>query len=188
MGTKKRMGVQQVVSIGMMGAISIVLGFFEIPLAFFAPWLKLDFAYVPMLLTGFSLGFFPGFAVLLLKNLIQVFQSNSMMVGQLADMMMGCAMLLPATLVYQRMRTRKGAILGMACGVLAMVVMGVITNRYILLPAFMGDSFAAFLSDNPGFLWVTMVPFNLVKGGSVSIITFFLYRHLAPFLRRGMKG
>lgn len=185
----KRMDTGMMTRIGMMCALSTVLGFFpEIPMAFFAPWLKLDFAYVPMLLTGFALGFWPGFIVLLVKNLFQLLTTNSAGVGQIADMLMGVAMLLPAVLIYRANRTRKGALVGMVTGTLAMIVIGVLVNRFLLLPFFMGDSFAAYMEKNPYVLWIAVAPFNLVKGASVSLVTFILYKHLSPFLKRGLKA
>lgn len=183
-----KMSVSMMTRIGLMCAISVVLGFFpEIPMAFFAPWLKLDFAYVPMLLTGYALGFWPGFIVLAIKNVFQALTSNSAGVGQIADMLMGTAMLLPAMLVYRANRTRKGALLGMMAGVLAMTVTGVLTNRFLLLPIFLGSNFASYMDSNPYILWVAFVPFNLVKGASVSAVTFLLYKRLSPFLKRGLR-
>lgn len=185
----KRMDVGKLVRIGMMAAVSTVLGFFpEIPMAFFAPWLKLDFAYVPMLLTGFALGFWPGFAVLTVKNIFQVITTNSAGVGQLADMLMGTAMLLPAVLIYNRNRTRKGALIGMAVGVIGMVIVGVLVNRFLLLPVFLGDRFVGYMQDNPYILWIAVVPFNLIKGVAVSAVTFLLYKHLSQFLKRGLRA
>lgn len=185
----KRFDVGKMARIGMMCAISTVLGFFpEIPMAFFAPWLKLDFAYVPVLLTGFSLGFVPGFIVLLVKNLFQLITTNSAGIGQLADMLMGTAFLLPAVLIYKRKRTRTGALIGMAVGTVALVVVGVFINLYILLPVFLGSRFTTYMQDNPLILWVAVVPFNLIKGVAVSGITYLLYRHLSPFLKRGLKA
>lgn len=186
---KKRMDVGRLTRIGLMSAISAVLGFFpEIPMAFFAPWLKLDFAYVPMLLTGFALGPVAGICVLAVKNLFQLLTTNSAGVGQLADMLMGLAMLLPATLIYRRLNTRRGALLGMLAGTLLMTVAGVIANRFILLPFFMGSNFASYMESNPYILWIAVAPFNLLKGGVVSAVTFILYKHLSPFLKRGLKA
>lgn len=185
----KKMSVSLMTRIGMMCAISVVLGFFpEIPMAFFAPWLKLDFAYVPMLLTGYALGFWPGFIVLAVKNVFQALTSNSAGVGQVADMLMGTAMLLPAALLYRSSRTRKGALLGMAVGVVSMTVVGVLTNRFLLLPIFLGGNFAAYMDSNPYILWIAVVPFNLIKGAAVSVVTFLLYKRLSPFLRRGLRA
>lgn len=186
---KRRIDTGKLVRIALMGGISALLGFFpEIPMTFLAPWLKLDFAYIPMLLTGYALGFWPGMIVLTIKNIFQVISSNSFGVGQLADMLMGMAMLLPAVLVYQQNHTRKNAVIGMAIGTAAMVVVGVVLNRYLLLPVFLGDRFAAFMDENPLILWIGVAPFNLIKGASVSIVTYLLYRHLAPFLKQGLKA
>ncbi|MEG0766764.1 MAG: ECF transporter S component, partial [Clostridia bacterium] len=119
----KRMDTLRLTRIGMMAAISTVLGFFpEIPLAFLAPWLKLDFSYVPMLLVGFAMGPIAGIGVLVVKDLILLLSSNSGGVGQLADFLMGVSILLPTVLVYQRYHTRKGVLCGMCAGIVAMVI------------------------------------------------------------------
>lgn len=183
-----RMDIGRMARVGMMCAISVVLAYLEIPLTFFAPWLKLDLSYAPVLLTGFALGFPSGFAVLAVKNVIHLLTTTSGGVGQLADLLVGTAMLLPATLVYGRVRNRKGALTGMLLGTLAMVVVGVLSNRFILLPFFFGDGFADFMAKNPAYLWTAAAPFNAVKGVVVSAITFVLYKHLSPFLKRGLKG
>lgn len=185
----KRIDTGRMARIGMMSAISALLGFFpEIPMAFFAPWLKLDFSYVPMLLTGFSLGFVPGLIVLAIKNFFQLITTSSGGVGQLADMLIGISMLLPATLIYASRRSLSGALWGMVCGVLLMTVVGLFANLYILLPFFLGDGFTAYMESNPLILWTGVAPFNLVKGAVTCLITFLLYRHLSPFLKRGLKA
>ncbi len=186
---QKNVDVGRLARVGMMCALSTVLGFFpEIPLAFFAPWLKLDFAYVPMLLTGFALGFPSGFAVLIVKNVFKLLATSSGGVGEIADILIGLSMLVPATLVYGRMKSRKGALIGMLSGTVLMVITGILANRFILLPFFMGDGFTAYMTKNPAILWTAVAPFNLIKGALISAITFLLYKHLSPFLKRGLKG
>ena len=184
----KKWNVETISRIGMMGAIAALLGFFpEIPMAFFAPWLKLDFAYVPMLLTGFSLGFLPGLIVLVIKNLFQLLTTNSFGVGQIADMIMGLSLLLPASLVYHFRRTRAGALTGMVAGIAAMTAAGVLSNLFLLLPTFLGDGFTAYMESHPTLVWASIIPFNLIKGVSVCLVTYLLYKHLSPFLKRGLK-
>ena len=132
---KKRMDVGTLARIGMMAAVATLLSFFpEIPLAFFAPWLKLDFSYVPVLLTAFALGNWAGIAVLTVKNFFQLITTSSGGVGQLADMLVGVSMVLPATFFYRRTHTRKGALTGMLLGVLSMIAVGVLANRFVLPP------------------------------------------------------
>ncbi len=182
-----RMDTGRVTRIGMMGALAALLSYFpEIPL--FTEFYKLDFSYVPILMTGYALGFWPGFAVLVIKNLFKLLITTSAGIGEIADVLAGVSMLMPATLVYGRMRTRNGALIGMGIGTVMMIIVGVLANRFILLPFYLGDGFAAYMESHPGFLWVATAPFNLVKGAAVSVATFFLYRPLAPFLKRGLKG
>ena len=61
----------------------------------------------------------------LVKSLLGLLHSSSQGVGELADFLMGFAMLLPAGLIYQRNKTRKGALIGMAVGGVIILVVGV---------------------------------------------------------------
>lgn len=186
---KRKVDVTRLVIIAFMGGLSVLLSYYpEIPLAFFAPWLKLDFSYTPMLLMGFSVGFYDAFAVLIIKNLIRLLLTDSFGVGQLADLLMGLAILLPAVICYRKRKTRNGALIGMVIGVLMMVVVGVLANRFILFPVYMGDGFNAYMDKNPMILWLGVAPFNLVKGVSVSAITFLLYKRLSPYMKKGLRG
>lgn len=175
--------------IGMMSAIAVILSFIlKIPMAFFAPWLKLDLSFVPMMLAGFSLGPVAGLFVLLLTNIIHLFASNSGMVGQLADVLMGACFLLPATLVYKYVHTRRGALLGMIAGTACMIAGAVVANLYILFPLYFGSGYAQGLAKM-GFssvfncLLVAVLPFNALKGVVVSALTFVLYKRLSGVLR-----
>ena len=176
-----------IVVIGMMTAISVVLSFvLKIPLL--APWLKLDFSFVPMLLTGFALGPVAGLCVLLLTNVIHLFASNSGMVGQLADVLMGACYLLPAVFMYKSQHTRKGAVIGMGLGTLGLIAGGVIANLFILLPLYLGSGWADKLgkfgfTSAGNLVLAAVLPFNLIKGLAVSAITFILYKRLSRLLR-----
>lgn len=177
-----------VARIGMMSAFSILLSFFpEIPMPFFASWLKLEFSFVPMLLTAFALGVLPGTAVLVIRCAFELLTTNSGGVGQLANLIMGLAMLLPAAIVYRMKHTQKGALIGMAAGIVAMTIAGVLSNLYILLPFYFGDGLAAYMESNPYLIWTAVVPFNLVKGAAVCLVTYILYKRLARFLKRGLR-
>ena len=69
---KKRISTTYLCYVALMVALSTILSYFpEIPLAFFAPWLKLDFSFVPMLLIGFSFG--PGASYLPCYNKYSAF-------------------------------------------------------------------------------------------------------------------
>ena len=87
---KKRISTTYLCYVALMIALSTILSYFpEIPLAFFAPWLKLDFSFVPMLLIGFSFG--PGASILALviTNIVHLLGSTTGGVGELANTFVG---------------------------------------------------------------------------------------------------
>ncbi|NLX83903.1 MAG: ECF transporter S component [Clostridiales bacterium] len=172
----------------LMTALAIVLSYFpEIPLAFFAPWLKLDFSFTPLLLLGFSVG--PGMMLiaLLVTNLVHLLGGTTGGPGELANFIIGLAFLLPPTLMYQRNKTRKNALVGMLVGIALMVIAGVFANRYILLPVFFrGNLEEEMMKRNMslnGYLIGAVVPFNLIKGLINSLMVFGLYKRLSILMK-----
>lgn len=172
--------------VALMVAIATILSYFpEIPLVFFAPHLKLDFSFVPMLLIGFSFG--PGASImaLLISNFIRLLSTNTAGVGQLANVLVGAAYLLPPTIMYQKNRSKKTAFLGCCFGVVLQIVMAMITNKYLLIPVFLGEKIATF--DMTNYLLTGVLPFNIVKGVVNALITFLLYKHLSVYIKKMSK-
>ncbi|HPY94801.1 MAG TPA: ECF transporter S component [Clostridia bacterium] len=172
----------------LMTALAIILSYFpEIPLAFFAPWLKLDFSFTPLLLLGFSIG--PGMMAiaLLITNLVHIIGGTTSGVGELANMLIGLAFLLPPTLLYRRKKTRGNALLGMGIGVVLMMFTGVLANRFILLPVFFGPGFEGALQGMGmslnAYLFGAIAPFNAVKGLINSLLVFMLYKRLSLLMK-----
>lgn len=179
---KKRMSTAYMTYVSLMIALAILLNYFpEIPLAFFAPWLKLDFSFVPMLLIGFSLGPVASIIALVITNLVHLLGTTSFGVGQLANIIIGMCFLVPPTLMYRNKRTLKTAITGTIVGILLMTVAGVLANKFILVPALLGDKVAGF--DMTGYLLTAIVPFNLLKGAINGSIAFALYKRLSRILK-----
>ena len=102
-------------------------------------------------------------------------------------------MILPASLMYQRHKTRKTALIGMLAGVLCSVVVSVFVNKWIMLPFYMG-AFHMTMEDLVAsahwggvdsewkLLLLITAPFNLIKGVVISTLTFLLYKRLSPLL------
>ena len=178
-----------------LAAIAFVLFLIQIPIVAFY---KLDLSNIPVLLGAFSMGPIPGMMILALKSLIGLLSSSSAGIGELADFIMGAALVLPAALIYQQNKTRKSAIIGMAVGTLCMVIAGVLANKYIMLPFYMG----AFHMDMDGILrfanvagvdseWKLLLmitgPFNLLKGVVLSVVAGLIYKPLSPILHAKVR-
>ena len=193
--TKTRFSVGVMTRIAILTAIASILFLIEIPVVAFY---KLDLSNLPVLLGTFSMGAVPGLIILFLKSAIGLLHSSSAGVGELADFIMGAALILPAALIYHRNKTRKSAIIGMLIGTLCTAIAGVLVNKFIMLPFYMG----AFHMDMQGILdfarvtgvdteWKLLLlitgPFNLLKGTVLCIVTGLIYKPLSPILHEKIR-
>ena len=187
---KKLLSVSVMTRIAILAAAASILFLLEIPVVAFY---KLDLSNIPVLLGAFSMGTVPGLIILGLKSLIGLLHSSSAGVGELADFIMGAALLIPASLIYNRNKTRKTALTGMAVGTLCTAVVGVLVNKWIMLPFYMGafhmdmDAIIAaakvsFVDSEWKLLLLITGPFNLLKGIVLSVVTFLIYKPLSPIL------
>ena len=193
--TKTRFSVGVMTRVAILAAAASILFLIQIPIVAFY---KLDLSNIPVLLGAFSMGPLPGMMILALKSLIGLLSSSSAGIGELADFIMGAALVLPAALIYQQNKTRKSAIIGMAVGTLCMVIAGVLANKYIMLPFYMG----AFHMDMDGIIkaagvagvdseWKLLLlitgPFNLLKGVVLSVVAGLIYKPLSPILHAKVR-
>ncbi len=181
--------------IGICSAIAAVLHMLDFPLLFLAPgFYKLDFSELPVLLCGFYLG--PSATVacegvkILLKLLLK--GTSTAFVGDLANFVVGCSFVLPATIWYHAHKSRHSAVIGLILGTASMSVFGSAFNAIYLLPKFselyglpleailaMGQEIWSGITDVTTFVLFCVAPLNLVKGTMVSILTMLLYKRVA---------
>ena len=189
---KKTLSVQYLTRIAVLTALSSILYMISIPIVAFY---SLDLSNLPVLLGAFSMGPVAGLIILGLKSLIGCLTSSTMYVGELADFIMGAAFVLPAALIYQRNKSRKGALIGMITGTVALILAGCLTTAYLLIPFYMkafGMPMEAIIgmcaqalpfvdTELKVILFVT-APFNLLKGVVLCILTYMIYKPLSPLL------
>ena len=179
--------------IGIFGAVAAVLMYFEIPLPFAPFFYQIDLSEVPVFICSFSLGPVAGVVCELVKIILKLLLkgTTTAFIGDFANFVVGCSFVLPATIVYHRFRTKKGALAGMATGTGVMTVFGSLFNAVYLLPAFaafygmpleaiigMGTEVNKAINSVSTLVLFAVVPFNLVKGVIVSVLTFLLYKRI----------
>lgn len=190
---KRRISTAKRVSIvGICAAIATVLHILDFPLPFLSPsFYKLDFSELPVLLCGFYLG--PSATVacegikILLKLLLK--GTSTAFVGDFANFAVGCALVLPATIIYHIRKSRGSALLGMAVGTACLTIFGSAFNAIYLLPKFaqlygmpletiiaMGGAIHSSVDNVFSFVLLCVAPLNLIKGISVSLLTLLLYK------------
>ncbi|MBO4886662.1 MAG: ECF transporter S component [Clostridia bacterium] len=181
--------------VGVLGAIAAVLAYIPgIPVI--PPIYKLDFSNVPALLGGFSMGPLQGLCILLIKDVVSLANTSSMGVGELADIMTGAAMMIPAALIYKRSRTLKGALTGLLAGIVSTVAVGAAANYFIMIPFYVNvmhmplETILAMIAQVvppvdtlPKLILLATSPFNLLKGAALAVVTWLLYKRLSPLLK-----
>ena len=112
--------------------------------------------------------------------------SSTGVYGFLMNAIATCAFTVPAAWVYAKMRSQKGAVIGLLSGVLTMAVCMVAWN-YIITPYYMSNdqvSVAQMRRTVAGMLLPVFLPFNLVKGGLNAALAMLLYKPVVGALRR----
>lgn len=189
---------QYITTVAISAALAGLLMLPEIPLTFLAPdFYKLDFSELPVLICSFYLGPVAGVLTEFLKILIKLVlrSSSSAFVGELANFAIGCALVLPASMIYHCKRSKNTAILGMSLGTVVMTVFGSVFNAVYLLPTFSqmyhwpldaiiasGTERNGAITDLRTFVLFAVAPMNLLKGLAVSILTFLLYKRIQPIM------
>ena len=185
-------------TVAVSAALAGVLMLLEIPLVFLAPsFYKVDFSELPVLICAFYLGPVAGVLTEFLKILIKLLfkASSTAFVGELANFAVGCALVLPASLIYHFRRTRGTAIAGLAVGTAVMTVFGSLFNAVYLLPAFaelfhmplekivgMGTEINSGITGVSSFVLLAVAPLNLIKGTVVSLLAMLLYKRVQPLM------
>lgn len=196
--TNSKISTRKLVIIALMSAIAIVIYYFDFPVPLMPSFIKLDLSNVVTLLAGFSLGPVEGVLVCLIKNAVHLLikgLGTTMGIGDIFDFVTSAVFALTAGLIYKFVRTKKGAIIGCISGALAMTVISLPLNYFIVYPIY----FKAFggeeailgmyreLRASTGSIFEALcifnLPFTLVKAALCALVTVVIYKPLSPIIK-----
>lgn len=177
-------------------AIATALMYFEFPIPFMPPFLKVDISGMVSLLAAFMFGWAPAVMITLVKDIIHMFSSSSGGVGQIADFFMISTFSIVASYFYRKVHTKKGAVIGLALGSAAMTIIGVITNKFMLIPFYSKvmpieailkacGAVNPLIGDINTYILFGVVPFNIIKAVLLSVLTLLLYKRLSVLIKSG---
>ncbi len=190
--------------IAILAAVSFGLYYINFPIPFLFPgFLKVNFSNLPILIGGFTLGPVAGSAIVIIRFLIKLPLSDTIFVGEIADLIIGFASVIPAAIIYKYNKSKKGAAMALIISTLFWIASSMIANIFILIPAyikmFFNGNVTAFISTLkiiPGvtennymskyILWA-VIPFNTMISIVVNIITYTVYKRLS-FLIHSFTG
>ena len=199
---KDRRGIssaRRISYVAMFAAFAAVRMFLEIPLFFAPSFYKIDLSEIPVLICTFYLGPVAGVVCELIKVILKLLLkgTSTAFVGDFANFVVGCALVLPASVIYHCKKSKKTAIIGLAVGTACMTVFGSAFNAVYLLPKFaqlygmpldaiigMGTAVNPSITSVSTLVLFAVVPFNILKGILVSVITLLLYKRVERLLIR----
>ena len=177
-------------------AIATVLMYFEFPLPFMPPFLKIDLSGAVILIGAFIFGIGPGIAMAAIKDLIHITQTQTAGTGELQDFILTCTLIIVAVMFYRFHKSRKGALIGCVAGSIIMSLVAMATNKLIILPFYvkgMGWNldmiFDLCKTVNPAidgmnaYLLLGVFPFTMIKGIILTVITMLVYKRLSVFIK-----
>ena len=190
----RRVDVRKIAMTGMLSAVAAVLMFLSFSIPLVPSFLKMDFSELPALIASFAFGPVSGAAVCLVKNLVNVLSTTTGGVGELSNFLLGVSFVVPAGWIYARHKTRKGAIVGALGGAVAMALMSVPINYFLVYPVYtafmpMEAILGMYRAINPrvetllqALVWFNL-PFTLVKSLCSVAISMGIYKPLSPILK-----
>jgi len=195
---KERMSTRTLVKISVLSVIAFLIMLLEIPLWFTPVFLKVDLSDIAALIGAFALGPMAGVAIEFLKNILHIALkgTSTMGVGELANFIVGSVFVYTAGIVYYKKKSFKSALIGMILGTILMAIIASIANYILLIPFYaklygfpveayveMGSAVNKFVVDYKSFILCAILPFNLVKGILISVVTLPLYKKISWLLR-----
>ncbi len=197
MNIKRNVTIKYITKISILSALAAVLMLFQIPVWFAPSFYEIDLSDAVILMGGFALG--PGAAVImeLIKNLLNLLLNGTMTagVGEVANFIMGCSLVVPSALFYKHHKSLKGAVVSLIIGILSLAVVSCAVNYFIMIPAyvyFMGFSVEAIVGmasavnplcgSFPEMIIFATLPFNLLKGVVCAAANILLYKRVSKIL------
>ena len=177
-------------------ALATVLMYFEFYVPFMPPFLKVDLSGAIILIGAFIFGIRSAITMTLIKDLIHATQTQTGGTGELQDFILISILVIISVSVYKSMRTQRGAIIGCVIGSIVMSLVGMLTNYLFILPFYanvmnfpleaiweMCQSVNPYIKGMETYLFIGVLPFNLIKCSIITCVTMLVYKKLSVFIK-----
>ena len=181
MANSNKFSTRQLVSMAMLGAISIVLvSVIHFPLIPAAAFLEYDPADIPILICAFAYGPAAGFILTAVVSFIQgmTVSAQSGIIGIVMHIFATGFCVLVAGGIYKKNKTKKTAVFALICGAIVQTLAMIVMNM-IFTPLFMGAPLEVVMS----MMIPAIIPFNALKAGINCAVTFFLYKSISHLIK-----
>ena len=186
--------IQKLIYTAMLAAVAGVLMSLELSVPMMTPFYKVDFSDVPSVIAVFLMGPVSGICVEVIKLLIKLITvgTNTMYVGELANLIAAFLFVWPLWFLYQKLgANRKAAVEALLLSIVIRTACACFINANITLPLYakamslpldevirMVASVNPAIKDLNGFIILATIPFNVLKVGLNYIVGQLLFVRL----------
>jgi len=178
---QQRIDTKKLTTLAMLSALAyLAVVVIRIQLVPFPP-IKYDPKDIVIVIGGFLFGPLAAVAMSLVVSLLEMLTIPDAggWIGFLMNVVSTCSFVCTAVIIYSKFRNLKGAVVGLALGIVVMVIVMILWN-YLLTPIFMKVPREAVVP----MLVSTFLPVNLIKGGLNAAIAMLLYKPVSTALRQ----
>lgn len=194
-----KLTIKSITMIAMFSAVSAILMVLEFQIPFAPSFAKFDFSDLPVIIGGFLLGPLAGMFIAVMKILLNFLLNGTttMFVGELSNLILTLAFVLPAAIIYQKNKTKKNAIVGLIVSVLFVSLLAIVSNMYFIFPMYaklfnlkINDIVQMAIVTNPlvndmkTMIIFSLLPFNLLKYTTISVLTMISYKKLSYLFKK----
>ena len=179
-GLRRKTNVKTLTSLAMLTALTYLAMLLSNLLPKVAGFLQMEIKGTVIAIGGFIFGPLSAAIISIVVAFIEMFTiSDTGIIGCVMNLLAACAFACPAAFIYQKMRTRKGAVIGLTVGIVVLTVVMLLWN-YLITPIYMHMERSVVAAMLP----TVFLPFNLVKGGLNMALTLLLYKPVVTALRK----
>ena len=178
---RPRMTTRSLTTLAMLTAIAYVVMILSKMLPQVSGFLQLDLKDTIICIGGFLFGPLSAAVISIVVAVVEMFTySDTGIIGCIMNMLATCAFTCTASFVYAKVRTKKGAVLGLSLAVAVLVAVMLLWN-YLITPLYMTNFSRAEIA---AMLPTIFLPFNLVKGGLNMALILLIYKPVVTALRK----
>lgn len=180
-----KIGTKKIAGIGVLAALSVIFALLiHFPIFAAVGFLEYDPADIPIFIGTFIYGPGVGLILTVIVSLIQglTVSAGSGWIGIVMHIIATGSFVITAGFIYKYHKTLKGAIVSLVLGCLVWVSIMLLCNL-ALTPLFFPDYKEGFKTVTV-LLFPFILPFNLIKAGVNSILTFLLYKSMHKLFNR----
>lgn len=190
--------VKKISIIAMFSAIGGILMFLDFQLPMFLSFMKMDLSDLPVIVGGFIFGPLDSIIIAAVKILVKLIlkPTSTIYVGELANFLGSIMYALPASLIYIKFKNRKRAVIGLIVGTLIASIGITICNMMFIFPFYMKlfnitdeiiiamcSKIFPYIDNMTKVYLLSVLPFNLLKYGISSVITFIFYKKISKTIK-----